>query len=60
MKDKLKLTELTKEELRQVTGGKMGGSCECGDLCTGNKQSFGQDSSASMASDKPPTVKPRI
>ena len=63
MKEKLKLTELTKEELLQVRGG-VGGNigivkskCDC----SGNKQSFGQeDSEGTIMAPKPssPITKP--
>jgi len=59
MKEKIKLTELTKDELRQVTGGSMGivkAKCDC----SGNKQTFGQHDSEQISGPKPvsPITKP--
>jgi hypothetical protein len=61
MKNKIKLTELTREELRQVTGGVggVGASCKC--ACTGNVQTFGQSDSVARggtASPMPRAPKP--
>ena len=53
MKTGIKLTELTSDEMRRVTGGKTTGSKNCD--CSGNKQTFGQHDSEG----KPPIAKPR-
>ncbi len=53
MKTGIKLTELTSDEMRRVTGGITPTSKECN--CSGNKQTFGQHDSEG----KPPIAKPR-
>lgn len=59
MKEKIKLTELTKEELRHVTGGNMGivkTKCDC----SGNKQEFGQEDSEGITKPMKPITKPIV
>ena len=68
MKEKIKLTELTKEELRQVRGGIAGemgivkAKCGAAECARKHQQEFGlQDSSKTIRSPKPittPIVKP--
>lgn len=56
MKEKLKLTELTKEELRQVTGGVTGGGGACPRACPckeKQQQSFGLTDSMKAAGSQP-------
>ena len=53
MKSEIKLTELTSEEMRRVTGGKTSGGGDCD--CSGNKQTFGQHDSEG----KPPVAVPK-
>jgi len=50
MKEKIKLTELTKEELRQVTGGRSDDDCTCN--CS-KQNVFGNHDSCSRATIKP-------
>jgi natural product precursor len=60
MEKKIKLTELSKEELRSVSGGfTAGAKCNCD--CSGNKQTFGQQDSASGGIKKPisPITRPK-
>ena len=59
MKEKIKLTELTKEELRHVTGGNMGivkVKCDC----SGTKQVFGQEDSEKLQKPLAPITKPIV
>jgi bacteriocin-like protein len=59
MKEKIKLTELTKEELRHVTGGNMGivmTKCDC----SGTKQTFGQEDSEKISKPLSPITKPIV
>ena len=65
MKEKVKLTELTKDELRQVRGGIAGnmGIVKTKCDCSGTKQEFGQEESeGTIMSPKPisPITKPIV
>ena len=62
MKEKIKLTELTKDELRQVRGGISGnmGIVKSKCDCSGNKQTFGQEDSEKIAKPLSPITKPIV